>query len=594
MNLTRKTLFTLCAVLFLLLAGLLLRTRGLSPQAVLAQSNGASGITAPEAGAAVGDTVPIIGTAAHEAFQRYELYFKASAADDDAYIYFAEGNVSVVDGQLGLWDTTDLEPGAYVLRMRVVRSDGNYAEYIVPDLQVGQTPAEPTAPLTTTVPATPTATAIAAPTAVITPTAVGAEATAEPAALPAEAAQILVDRNLNVRAGPGIDTDIVNTLGPGDRALITGQNAGGEWWQITINGASGWVLGRLVTAENTDGVPVIEGVEGVTPPAAPTATAVADVTPETAAEVPTEVVPEVVPEIVVVEEVAVPAPIAAGGPVTVTLAGDVENTDALRNFLRMLLLSISPSNTVVTGTIGLLPAELPITLTVPQTATVIGGVVRTGDFAGSQLFLATGSAADALLVAVRQQLLDQGFTSPPQGQTPGGSSQLFLSSDSTTPDLLCSPDETLAVTVNAVVLADGATAVAISTNPVAGFGGPCGADPAGDGSEIFDALPQLLPPPQAQVRGSGVGSSSGTDGFSVTAEAEIESALTVAELTAHYTGQLAETGWAQVAESQTDALAWSAWSFVDGNDNGWNATFYIVQQGGEPGSYVATLRAENQ
>lgn len=79
----------------------------------------------------------------------------------------------------------------------------------------------------------------------------------------------------------------------------------------------------------------------------------------------------------------------------------------------------------------------------------------------------------------------------------------------------------------------------------------------------------------------------------VSAEAEIEGNLSIAELTTHYADQLEENGWTQIDESQTAAISWSAWRFVDAEENAWNATFYIVEQGGEENSYLATLRAEN-
>ncbi len=109
-----------------------------SGQPVLAQVS--SGITSPAPGSAVSGAVPIMGTAVIEPFQRYELYYKLEPSGDDSYVYFDGQTQQVVNGQLGVWQTGDLAPGIYTLRLRVVKTDGNYAEYFVPNISVNQGP----------------------------------------------------------------------------------------------------------------------------------------------------------------------------------------------------------------------------------------------------------------------------------------------------------------------------------------------------------------------------------------------------------------------------------------------------------------------
>lgn len=95
-----------------------------------------SGITSPAAGSQVSGSVPIFGTAVIDPFQKYELHYKPEPSSDDAYIYF-DGNTSpVVNGQLGIWQAGGLPPGTYSLRLRVVKADGNYAEYFAPNIGV--------------------------------------------------------------------------------------------------------------------------------------------------------------------------------------------------------------------------------------------------------------------------------------------------------------------------------------------------------------------------------------------------------------------------------------------------------------------------
>ncbi len=105
-----------------------------------------SGITSPSPGSAISGDVPIFGTATIDPFQKYELHFKQDPSGDDAFIYFAGGTSPIESGQLGVWQAGGLPPGTYTLRLRVVKADGNYAEYFVPNLSVNQVALQPPTP----------------------------------------------------------------------------------------------------------------------------------------------------------------------------------------------------------------------------------------------------------------------------------------------------------------------------------------------------------------------------------------------------------------------------------------------------------------
>lgn len=137
---------------------------GLSIQA--APLGAQSGITSPATGATVNGDIPIFGTAVIDPFQKYELHYKMEPSGDDAYIYFDGNTVPVVDGQLGVWQASGLAPGIYSLRLRVVKNDGNYAEYFAQNLSVNQSNVTPT-PEPTETPSEPTPTPI--PTMTFTP-----------------------------------------------------------------------------------------------------------------------------------------------------------------------------------------------------------------------------------------------------------------------------------------------------------------------------------------------------------------------------------------------------------------------------------------
>jgi hypothetical protein len=134
-----------------------------APAAVIAQ-NAQAGITSPATGASVSGDVVVLGTAVIEPFQKYELHFKMEPSGDDAYVYFNGATSPVVNGQLGVWQASGLVPGIYSLRLRVVKNDGNYAEYFAQNLSVNQSPPTPSPTPTSSEP-TPTP----IPTATFTP-----------------------------------------------------------------------------------------------------------------------------------------------------------------------------------------------------------------------------------------------------------------------------------------------------------------------------------------------------------------------------------------------------------------------------------------
>lgn len=102
-----------------------------------------SGISSPATGSAVAGDVPIFGTAVIDPFQKYELHYKQEPSGDDAYIYFGGGTSPVVNGQLGVWQAGGLPPGVYSIRLRVVKADGNYAEFFSQNLSMNMS-VEPT------------------------------------------------------------------------------------------------------------------------------------------------------------------------------------------------------------------------------------------------------------------------------------------------------------------------------------------------------------------------------------------------------------------------------------------------------------------
>ncbi len=115
-----------------------------------------SGITYPPETEVLRGSVQIKGTAVHPDFWKYELAAAPQGTENWFNIITSESPVQ--DGVLGVWDTRTVSDGAYSIRLRVVRRDGNYDEYFVRNVSVNNTapPPTPTPETTPTPTATPT------------------------------------------------------------------------------------------------------------------------------------------------------------------------------------------------------------------------------------------------------------------------------------------------------------------------------------------------------------------------------------------------------------------------------------------------------
>lgn len=87
-------------------------------------------IAQPGEGAVVREVVQVIGTATHPQFQRYELYYAPyPVPSDQSWIFIGDAhNNQQPLGLLGTWDSRSVPDGAYALRVRVVKNDGNYLD----------------------------------------------------------------------------------------------------------------------------------------------------------------------------------------------------------------------------------------------------------------------------------------------------------------------------------------------------------------------------------------------------------------------------------------------------------------------------------
>ncbi|HDN80085.1 MAG TPA: hypothetical protein ENG33_06455, partial [Chloroflexi bacterium] len=116
-----------------------LGTLGRARAAPPPQVPGAS-ISSPRDNAIVRGQVVIQGTANISDFWKYELHYSPEPVSGDQWFPIT-GVVEtpVVDGVLGVWDTTKVPDGSYSIRLRVARRDGNYVEVFVRGITVANT-----------------------------------------------------------------------------------------------------------------------------------------------------------------------------------------------------------------------------------------------------------------------------------------------------------------------------------------------------------------------------------------------------------------------------------------------------------------------
>jgi len=73
-------------------------------------------------------------------------------------------------------------------------------------------------------------------------------------------ATFIVDReNVNVRAGPGVNHEVIGVVRKGQSFVITGTNEQGDWLRFQFEGKEGWAAAYLMIISNSDAIPVTKG-----------------------------------------------------------------------------------------------------------------------------------------------------------------------------------------------------------------------------------------------------------------------------------------------------------------------------------------------
>lgn len=87
-------------------------------------------IIQPGSGQVVNGPVSIVGTATTNNFQYYKIEFKPAGVGGD-FSFYLRREVPVQNGPLGVWDSSGLPPGDYLLRLVTVDHTGNFGDCTV-------------------------------------------------------------------------------------------------------------------------------------------------------------------------------------------------------------------------------------------------------------------------------------------------------------------------------------------------------------------------------------------------------------------------------------------------------------------------------
>ena len=95
-------------------------------------------INIPQNGEEIRGVIPIVGSASISNFGFYK--FEIKKPDETTWLTIQAGNVPVVDGKLGDWDTSRLTPGDYQLALVVVDNQAKSSEPCIVQVRVSSPP----------------------------------------------------------------------------------------------------------------------------------------------------------------------------------------------------------------------------------------------------------------------------------------------------------------------------------------------------------------------------------------------------------------------------------------------------------------------
>ncbi len=270
--------------------------------------------------------------------------------------------------------------------------------------------------------------------------------------------------------------------------------------------------------------------------------------------------------------------ISSGSPI---VEGDDDRDAALALALRLMGHGFSfPDDAPTRLLVARLPDPLPVPVPLPDGARIVGSQILG---AVATIVLDVDLSEDAALAFYRERLEADGWTLPEQ--QPGMHGGGFAPSWRTPPLLYCRSARGPSLSVQATAVEGGPTDVRLNLNTDPRQS-PCAPQPRHPG--MRDPLPTLTPPAGARQMPQGGGG--GSDGYY--SNATLRTDLDPAVIGAHYAAQLRDAGWTAQGEGHAGPVAWSAWTFRDGDGEEWRGLLFALRRPETAGEYVVYLRAD--
>ena len=89
---------------------------------------------------------------------------------------------------------------------------------------------------------------------------------ATPTPQSAQATFTVDTENVNVRAGSGVNHEVIGVIKKGQSFIITGMNEQRDWLRFQFEGKEGWVAAHLMVISNSDAIPVTKGLSPTSTP----------------------------------------------------------------------------------------------------------------------------------------------------------------------------------------------------------------------------------------------------------------------------------------------------------------------------------------
>ena len=268
-----------------------------------------------------------------------------------------------------------------------------------------------------------------------------------------------------------------------------------------------------------------------------------------------------------------PAP-GTGPAAEISVTGGDE--DALRAFIRRYVVGNSQGQSV-NITIGSLPTDLPVTVSVPPDASLYGTVARLGENdAASYYDIAydTTETPQALLDFYKQTYTSPDWQITNESVTPAAA----FSGQTNAYATFCYQQGVATMNLNGYSEGRGITNVNVTVQ-VPGDFYTCTAASQGSGTDpVFALIPSLALPEGVNVQSNmNAGFSYYTpNNRSNSMGAILESARPLADIATDYNAQLAATGWQAIFSENSEHTAFSTWTLTDTEGKTWHGSLLIA------------------